>query len=147
MLQPDPKYNNLLISKFINMTMRKGKKFLAQKIVYKAFNYIGEKTKKDPLEVFNQAIKEASPRMNTKPKRVGGATYQVPMEVNEKRQVYLAIDWILEAAKKKKGEPMAEKLAEELILAAKGGGGAVKKRIGVEKMAEANKAFAHLARR
>jgi len=146
MLQADPKYNNLLVSKFINKAMRKGKKVLAQKIVYRALDYIEKETKKNPLEVFNQAVTESSPRMETKPKRVGGATYQVPMEVNEKRQVALAMSWILEAAKKKKGESMEKKLAQELILAAHGEGGAVKKRVDVEKMAEANKAFAHLAR-
>lgn len=146
MVLPDPKYNNLLVSKFINKTMKEGKKFLAQRIVYKAFDYIKEKTGRDPIEIFNLALKNASPKMETRPKRVGGATYQVPMEVGEKRQISVAMNWIIKAARLKKGKPMEEKLAEELILAARGEGGAVKKRIDVEKMAEANKAFAHLAR-
>mgnify|MGYP001083485580 CR=1 FL=1 len=145
-ISPDPKYNNLFVSKFINKTVKKGKKFLAQKIVYRAFDFVKEKTKRDPLEIFNQALEETSPKMETRPKRVGGATYQVPMGVNEKRRISLAMRWILEAARKKKGERMEKKLAEELILAAKGEGRAVKKRVDVERMAEANKAFAHLAR-
>jgi len=147
MISPDPKYNNLLVSKFINKALKKGKKFLAQKIVYKAFDYVKEKTKKDPLEIFNQAIERVSPIMETKPRRVGGATYQVPMEVNERRKVSLAMNWIIKAAREKKRGRTEEKLAEELISAAKGEGFAVKKRIEVERMAEANKAFAHLARR
>ncbi|MFH0987419.1 MAG: 30S ribosomal protein S7 [Patescibacteria group bacterium] len=146
MVQADPKYNNLLVSKFINKTMKKGKKFLAQKIVYGAFDYIKGKTKKEPLDVFNQALDKVSPIMETKPKRVGGATYQVPTEVNEKRKTSLAMNWIIEAAKKKKGGQMNEKLAEELISAAKEEGSAVKKRIDIERMAEANRAFAHLNR-
>jgi len=145
-LQPDPKYNDLRVAKFINHTMRDGKKTIAQKIVYGAFDIIKEKTGKDPLEIFDKAIKNVSPKMETRPKRVGGATYQVPLEVPPKRRVSLAMRWILEAARKKKGKPMKEKLAEELILAAKGQGDAVKKRIDTERMAEANKAFAHLAK-
>ncbi len=146
MLQPDPKYNNLTVQKFINQTMRQGKKTLAQKIVYEAFNIIQEKTKKNPLEIFSKALKNASPRIETKPRRVGGATYQVPMEVKGARQETLAMRWILEAARSKKGKPMEEKLAEELILAANNEGAAIRKKINVERMAEANKAFAHLAR-
>lgn len=146
MILPDPKYNNLLVSKFINKTMREGKRFLAQKIVYRAFDDIKEKIKKDPIEIFDSALKNTSPKMETKPKRVGGATYQVPMEVGEKRKISLAMKWIIKTARAKREEPIEERLAEELILAAKGEGGAVKKRIDVEKMAEANKAFAHFAR-
>jgi len=147
MIQPDSKYNNLLVSKFINHTMKSGKKLLAQKIIYDAFLDIQEKTKKNPLEVFSQALKNAAPRMETRPKRVGGATYQVPMEVKKERQTTLAMRWILGAAEKKKGKEMKKKLAEELIVAAKGEGAAIKKRFNTERMAEANKAFAHLARR
>lgn len=147
MIQPDSKYNNLLVSKFINYTMKKGKKLLAQKIIYGAFLEVQEKTEKNPLEIFSQALKNATPRMETRPKRVGGATYQVPMEVKKDRQTTLAMRWILEATRKKKGKEMKKKLAEELILAAKGEGGAIKKRYNTERMAEANKAFAHLARR
>jgi small subunit ribosomal protein S7 len=146
MLTPDPKYNNLIVEKFVNQTMRQGKKTLAQNIVYSALEIVQEKTKKNPLEVFSQALKNAAPRMETKPKRVGGATYQVPMEVKGDRQRTLAIRWILEAARSKKGKPMSEKLAEELILASKNEGAAIRKKINVERMAEANKAFAHLAR-
>jgi small subunit ribosomal protein S7 len=147
MISPDPKYNNSLVSKFVNKSLKKGKKSLAQKIVYKAFEYVKEKTKKDPLEIFNQAIERTSPIMETKPRRVGGATYQVPMEVDERRKVSLAMSWIIKAARKKKKGRTEEKLAEELISAANGEGAAVKKRIEVERMAEANKAFAHLSRR
>jgi small subunit ribosomal protein S7 len=146
MISPDPKYNNLIIQKFINQTMRQGKKTLAQKIVYGAFSIIQEKTKKNPLEIFSQALKNTAPLMETKPKRVGGATYQVPMEVKGARRETLAMRWILEAAKKTHGKPMKEKLAEELILAAKNEGMAIRKKINVERMAEANKAFAHFAR-
>lgn len=146
MLQPDPKYNNLIIQKFINQTMRQGKKTLAQNIVYNAFDIIQEKTKKNPLEVFSQALKNAAPHMETKPRRVGGAIYQVPIEVKGDRQRTLAMRWILDAARSKKGKSMDEKLAEELILASKNEGAAIRKKINVERMAEANKAFAHLAR-
>ncbi len=146
MIKPDPKYNNIIVSKFINYTMRKGKKFLAQKIVYQTFDNIEKKTKRNPLEVFELALKNASPRYETRPKRVGGATYQVPYEFEEKRQMALAMRWLLEAARKKKGKPMAEKLAEEIILASKNEVAVIKKKSDTEKMAEANKAFAHLAK-
>jgi len=144
-IKPDPKFKNTQVAKFINYVMRNGKKSLAQRIVYSAFEIVKEKTKRDPLEVFFEAVKNASPLMETRPKRVGGATYQVPYPVSEKRQKTLAMKWIIESAKAKKGKPMEEKLAEEIVLASKGSGGAVKKRIDTEKMAEANKAFAHLA--
>ncbi|MDD5551924.1 MAG: 30S ribosomal protein S7 [Candidatus Pacebacteria bacterium] len=146
-IKPDPKYDNIIISKFINYTMRKGKKFLAQKITYDAFDLIEKKTKKDPVSFFEKSLENAKPRIETKPTRVGGATYQVPYEVDEKRGKFLAMKWILEEAKKKKGRSMPEKLAEEIILSSKKEGGAIKKKIDTEKMAEANKAFAHLARR
>lgn len=147
MLQPDSKYNNLLVSKFINHTMKSGKKLLAQKIVYSAFLDIQEKTEKNPLEIFSQALKNIAPRMETRPKRVGGATYQVPMEVKKERQATLAMRWLLDVVNKKKGKEMKKKLAEELILAAKGEGAAIRKKYNTERMAEANKAFAHLAKR
>lgn len=147
MLKPDPKFNNLLVAKFINHTMREGKKFLAQKIVYKAFDIVEKKTKQDPLSVFERAVENLMPKMETKPTRVGGATYQVPYEVNEKRGKFLAMRWILMEARKKKGKPMAEKLAEEIISASKKEGGAYKKKVDTEKMAEANRAFAHLAKK
>lgn len=147
MLNPDPKYNNVIISKFINYTMRKGKKFLSQMIVYKAFDEIQKITKKDPVLIFETALKNASPRMKTRSKRVGGATYQVPYEVSEKQQISLAMRWILDTAKKRKGKPMYKKLAEEIIATSKKEGSVIKKKIDTERMAEANKAFAHLARR
>ena len=143
---PDPLYNDIIVAKFINQVMRKGKKTKAQKIVYQAFDKIKEKTKKDPLEVFNDALNNAAPVVEVKPQRVGGATYQVPREVKGKRRESLAMRWLIAAARSKKGKPMAEKLAQELILAANGEGDAVRKKINVHRMAEANRAFAHLAR-
>jgi small subunit ribosomal protein S7 len=146
MLNPDTKYNNIIIAKFINYIMECGKKILAQNTVYKAFDKIEELEKKDPLLVFQAALANTTPRLETKPKRVGGATYQVPFEVTEKRGNFLAMKWILEQAKKKKGKPMYSKLAEEIIMASKSEGAAVKKKTDTERMAEANKAFAHLVR-
>ncbi len=143
---PDPIYNNVLVSKFINHVMRKGKKFLARKIVYGAFDIIKEQTKKDPLEVFEKALENSSPSVEVRPQRVGGATYQVPRPVAGKRKQSLAMRWIIAAAKKKKGKAMKDKLAEELILASKNEGEAVKKKITTHKMAEANRAFAYLVR-
>jgi len=145
-IEPDIVYNDVLVAKFINQVMRKGKKFLASKIVYTAFDLIKKETEKDPLEVFNQAIKNVSPLVEVKPQRVGGATYQVPRGVGEKRRISLAMKWLIAAAKSRKGKPMAKKLAEEIILASKNEGEAVKKKINVHKMAEANKAFAYLLR-
>jgi len=142
-LQPDTVYNNVMVAKLINQVMRKGKKTIARKIVYGAFDIIKEKTKKEPLEVFEKAIKNASPLLEIKPKRVGGATYQVPREVKGERMVTLAMRWIIQAAKSKKGKPMKEKLAEELILASNNEGSAVKKKEDTHRMAEANRAFAH----
>lgn len=146
-IKADPKYSNIIVSKFINHTMKEGKKFLAQKVVYDAFDKIEKQIKMDPLSVFEKALENTAPKVETKPTRVGGATYQVPREVDEKRGQFLAMKWILDQAKKRKGKPMAEKLAEEIIMASKEEGAAVKKRIDTERMAEANKAFAHLARR
>ncbi|MDD2732230.1 MAG: 30S ribosomal protein S7 [Candidatus Pacebacteria bacterium] len=144
-IAPDPLYDSVLISKFINQVMRKGKKTIARKIVYQSFEIIKEKTKKDPLEVFDSALKNAAPLLEIKPKRIGGATYQVPVEVKGDRKITLAIRWIIEGAKSKKGKPMKDKLAEELIEAANNSGSAVRKRINTHKMAEANRAFAHFA--
>ncbi len=143
---PDPVYNNILVAKFINQVMRKGKKILARKIVYRAFEIIKKETKKDPVEIFEKALRNVGPSVEVRPQRIGGATYQVPREVREKRSQSLAMKWIIEAAKRKKGKPMEEKLAQELILAAKNEGEAVRKRINVHRMAEANRAFAYLAR-
>ena len=142
---PDPVYNNAFVAKFINQVMRQGKKEIARKIVYNAFNIVKEKTKKEPLEVFERALENASPLLEVKPKRIGGATYQVPREVKGDRRLTLAIRWIIQAAKSKKGEPMREKLAEELINAANNTGAAIKKKENTHRMAEANRAFAHFA--
>lgn len=140
---PDPVYNNITVAKFINQVMRQGKKELARKIVYRAFDIIKTKTQRDPLEVFNFALENASPILEVKPKRIGGATYQVPREVKKERRLTLAIRWIIQAAKSKKGKPMKEKLAEELISASKNEGAAIKKKEDTHRMAEANRAFAH----
>jgi len=144
-ISPDSVYNNVIVAKFINQVMRRGKKQIARKIVYNAFDLIGEKTKKEPLEVFNLALENASPLLEVKPKRIGGATYQVPREVRGDRRMTLAMRWIILAAKSRKGKPMREKLAEELINAANNEGAAIKKKIDTHRMAEANRAFAHFA--
>jgi len=144
-IAPDPIYSNVIVSKFVNQIMRKGKKTIARKIVYRAFDIIKEKTKKDPLEVFEKALQNASPLLEVKSKRVGGATYQVPREVRGDRRMTLAMRWIITAARSKKGRPMREKLAEELILASNNEGTAIKKKEDTHRMAEANRAFAHFA--
>ncbi len=142
---PDSIYNNVTVAKFINQIMRRGKKTIAKKIIYKAFEIIKEKTKKEPLGVFEKAIENASPLLEVKSKRVGGATYQVPREVKGDRGVTLAMRWIINAAKARKGKPMREKLAEELIEASENRGVAIKKKEDTHRMAEANRAFAHFA--
>ena len=144
-ISPDPVYNNVTVSKFINQVMRKGKKTIAKKIVYGVFEILKEKTKKEPLEIFEKAMNNASPLLEVRPKRIGGATYQVPVEVRGERRLTLAMRWIIEAAKSKKGKPMKEKLAEELTNAANNTGVAIKKKEDTHKMAEANRAFAHFA--
>ena len=145
-IQPDPVYNSVIVSKLINHIMKRGKKNTARKIVYGAFDIIKNTVKKDPVEVFNLAIQNASPLLEIKPKRVGGATYQVPMEVRGERKMALAFRWIIGAARSKKGKPMKDKLSEELILASKNEGSAIKKKEDTHRMAEANRAFAHFAR-
>ena len=145
-IAPDGVYNDVVVAQFINKVMKGGRKTIAQKIVYGAFAIIKEQTKKEPLEIFKLAIENASPLLEVKPKRIGGATYQVPMEVRGERKLALATKWILDAARSKKGKPMAEKLSEELILASKNEGTAMKKKADTNRMAEANKAFAHFAR-
>ncbi len=143
---PDPVYNSVMVSKFVNHIMREGKKDVARKIVYTAFNNIKEKTKKEPLEVFELAIENVCPTMEVRSKRVGGATYQVPMKVSRKRSLSLSMRWITGTAKAKKGKAMSEKLSEELIGASKNEGEAIKKKENMHKMAKANKAFAYLAK-
>lgn len=144
-LEPDFIYNNVTVSKLINYVMRKGKKSIARKIVYGAFDILKEKTKKDPVEVFETAIKNASPVLEVKAKRVGGATYQIPREVRGERKLTLALRWIIRAAKSKKGKAMKIKLAEEILNAANNTGFAVKRREDMHRMAEANRAFAHFS--
>ena len=145
-VSPDGVYNDVVVAQFVNKVMKQGKKTIAQKIVYKSFDIIKEKTQKDPLETFRLAIENASPLLEVKPKRIGGATYQVPMEVRGERKLALAIRWILDGARSKKGKPMAEKLATELIDCTNNQGNAIKKKNDMHRMAEANKAFAHFAR-
>lgn len=145
-IAPDTIYQDVQVAQFINKVMKKGKKTTAQKIVYGAFNIIKEKTKKEPLEIFKQAIENASPLLEVKPKRIGGATYQVPMEVRQERKLHLATKWILDGARSKKGKSMQEKLSDELMAAANNEGAAMKKKNDMHRMAEANKAFAHFAR-
>lgn len=144
-IKPDHVYGSVLVSKFINCIMREGKKSKAEKIFYGALKLIEEKTKQDPLKIFKQAIENCKPIQEVRSRRVGGATYQVPMEVNPKRRLSLSIRWILEAARKRSGHGMMEKLAQELIDAAENNpkSAAIKKRDDTHKMAEANKAFAH----
>ena len=140
----DHKYNNELVAKFINLVMFKGKKSKAEKIVYKAFDSASKKLGNDsPLEVFQKAVDNIRPLLELKPRRVGGATYQIPIEVRRDRGVEIALRWLRDFARAKKGRPMDEKLAEELVNAFKGEGSAIKKREETHKMAEANKAFAH----
>ncbi len=145
-IEGDAKYNDKDIAKFINYIMTDGKKAVAQRIVYKAFEVVKEKTKQDPRHVFNKALKKISPLVEVRGKRVGGANYQVPFQVRGERRFVLGCRWLIEAAKDKKGKPMYQKLAEEILDASQGEGAAAKKRETVYKMAEANKAFAHFAR-
>ena len=144
-LKPDPKYNDLLASKFINCLMRCGEKGASQRIFYGAMDLVAQKSGANPIEVFNAAINNVKPMIEVKSRRVGGATWQVPVEVNRKRAQSLAIRWLIEAARGKKGRPMAERLAGEFIDAQKKEGAAMTKRENTHKMAEANKAFAHFA--
>ncbi len=133
------------IEKFINQVMERGKKNTARKIVYGAFDLIKTESKKEPLEVFQKAIENSSPLLQVRSRRVGGATYQVPVEVKPDKRVSLAMKWIIKAAKSKKGKPMRIKLAEELLAAYKNEGSAIKKKEDMHRMAEANRAFAHFA--
>ena len=145
-IAPDAQYGSVLVAKLVNYVMEDGKKSIARGIVYDAFEIIAEETKRPALEVFEEAMKNVSPAVEVKSKRVGGANYQVPMPVRGERRFALVFRWILIAARGKKGRPMCEKLATELIAASKNEGDAVKKKMDVQRMAEANRAFAHLAR-
>ncbi|MDP1709860.1 MAG: 30S ribosomal protein S7 [Candidatus Komeilibacteria bacterium] len=144
-IAPDPKFNSVTIAKLINYVMERGKKSVAQSIVYGAFDIISAKGKQDPIEIFEKAMKNVTPILEVRSRRVGGANYQVPVEVRGDRKLALAFRWLLGAASSRKGKPMAEKLAEELMAAAKNEGAAIKKREDVHRMAEANRAFAHFA--
>lgn len=144
-LEPDHQYQSVKVEKLINYIMERGKKNVARTIVYKAFDVIKEKTKEEPLEVFETVIRNVSPQVEVRSRRVGGANYQVPHEVRPERKLALAYRWLIEAAKSKKGKPMAVKFADELMAAYKNEGEAIKKRENVHRMAEANRAFAHFA--
>lgn len=142
-ITPDPKFNDVLIARFVNSVLLAGKKNRAQAIVYTALDEVGKKTEKLPLDVFKKAVDNASPLIEVRARRVGGATYQVPTEVRPERRTALAIRWLILHAKERSDKSMAQKLAAELMAASVGEGGAVKKRDDVHRMAEANKAFAH----
>ncbi|KPK03336.1 MAG: 30S ribosomal protein S7 [Anaerolineae bacterium SG8_19] len=142
-IAPDLKYNNVTLQMFINRMMKGGKKSTAQRIIYDALDIVEERTKKAPIEVFDQAVQTVTPQIEVKPRRVGGATYQVPMEVPYHRRTSLAIRWLLMAARSRGGRSMAEKLAAEIMDAANGQGAAVKRKEDTHRMAEANRAFAH----
>lgn len=139
----DIKYNSILVARLINKLMWEGKKTLASNIVYDAFEIIKNKTKQEPLQVFNQAIQNARPLLEVRPRRIGGATFQVPVEVEKLKGETLAMRWLIQSARSKSGKPMSEKLAEEIILASRKEGPVIKKREDLHKMAEANRAFAH----
>ena len=140
---PDPKYSNVDVAKFVNVLMTRGKKSVAERIIYGALDTITQKSGKDPLEVFSQAVQNVKPIVEVKSRRVGGANYQVPVEVRPVRRIALAMRWIREAAQKRGEKSMMIRLAGELQEAAEGRGGAMKKREEVHRMAEANKAFSH----
>ncbi len=144
-IDPDPKYGNVLVAKFINVLMERGKKNVAHKVIYTAFDLIKEKTKKDPVEIFDRAVQNVGPLLEVKGRRVGGANYQIPYEGRGYRRNFLAFTWLIESAKNRKGKSMEEKLAAEFLDASKKEGNAMKKRASVHRMAEANKAFAHFA--
>jgi small subunit ribosomal protein S7 len=140
---PDPRYNNEELARFINRVMQRGKKTTAQRITYTAFSIIRDQSNLDPLEVFQQAMRNATPLVEVRPKRVGGATYQVPTELRRGRSEALAMRWLIRGARSRKGMPMRNGLAQELIEAARGEGSAVRRREELHRMAEANRAFVH----
>ncbi|MBI1335355.1 MAG: 30S ribosomal protein S7 [Phycisphaera sp.] len=146
-LKPDPRYGSKVLARFINCVMQHGKKAVAERIVYEAFDMIEQRTKGSPtaLEIFEKALERVRPEVEVRSRRVGGANYQVPMNVNRKRQQSLAFRWILEAARSEKGKRMCERLGKELMDASNGEGKAIQTREQVHRMAEANRAFAHFA--
>lgn len=141
--EPDVRHNSVLVAQIINRVMRQGKKSVATRIVYDAMDIVQSRMNRPPVEVMEEAIRSISPVLEVKPRRVGGSTYQIPVEVPAERQTSLAIRWLLSAARSRPGKSMAEKLADELMDAARGTGAAVKKREDTHRMAEANRAFAH----
>ncbi len=142
-VEPDVRYNSVMVSQFINRIMKQGKKSIAARIMYGALDIVEARAKRPPLEVLEEAVRNVSPVLEVKPRRVGGSTYQIPVEVPPDRQLSLAMRWLLAAARSRPGKSMAEKLANELMDAARGTGAAVKKREDTHRMAEANRAFAH----
>mgnify|MGYP001577858670 FL=1 len=145
--KPDPIYTSVAVSRFINYLMKDGKKSVAEKVMSDALSAVAKETKEEPLQIFEKALENVTPLMEVSSRRIGGANYQIPIEVRPERKFFLASRWIIGAAKTRKGKPMAEKLAEEILLAAKNEGEAIKKKQNVHRMAEANRAFAHFARR
>ncbi|MGA9349489.1 MAG: 30S ribosomal protein S7 [Anaerolineae bacterium] len=141
--KPDTKYNNQMVAQFINKLMNGGKRSLAARILYNSFEIIEERMHRNPLDVFEQAVNNAAPVLEVKPRRVGGATYQIPVEVPSDRRISLSMRWLVQAARNRPGKSMAEKLANELMDAAQGTGATIKKKDDTHRMAEANKAFAH----
>lgn len=144
---PDSAHQSIAVGRFINYLMSDGKKSTAERVLYRAFDAVKAHTKEDPLSVFERAVESASPALEVRTKRVGGANYQVPREVRPERRFFLACKWIIEAANGKKGKPIYQKLADELIAAAKGEGDAIRKKQAMHRMAEANRAFSHFAGR
>jgi small subunit ribosomal protein S7 len=140
---PDARYNSVELSRFINRVMTKGKKTLAQRIVYGALDTVGQETKREPMEVFNKALENSRPLLEVKPRRVGGATYQVPREVSPNRSESLAMRWLISAARTRRNMPMTKRLALELVDAARAEGTAVKRKEDLHRMADANRAFVH----
>lgn len=145
-IDPDPKYDNVIIAKFVNHIMKDGKKSLARRILYDAFDIVKKETKGDPVETFDQALNNVIPNKEVRSKRVGGATYQVPYDVDKKRGMSLAMRWILDAARSASGSSIKERLAKEILNASQKQGSAIKKKENMERMAEANRAFAFLAK-
>lgn len=144
-IEPDIKYSNVLIAKFINKIMEGGKKSVARKIIYSALELAEKQAKKPAIEVFQKAMDNVSPTVELRSRRIGGANYQVPVEVRPERRIALAIRWVVDSARAQKGKPMAERLAGEFVNAFNNTGGAIKKKQDVQRMAEANKAFAHFS--
>ncbi len=140
---PDPRYGSVKVARFINKLMTRGKKSVAERIFYGAMDIIQQRTNKNPLEIFDQALQNATPLIEVKPRRVGGSTYQTPIEIRPERRESLAMRWLVQTARNRPGRSMAEKLANELMDAARGEGATIKKKEDTHRMAEANKAFAH----